>query len=220
MKIKRVLLVSCSIILLCMSIIIAMTYALYTDKLSVKNHFEAGQLNLTLQRTYLEYKAIDNSGKSNVVIDDSVYDFTGKTDKNMFGMDAGDIRIAPGSYFEAKLRIINDDNPESTNYSNVAFTYSVEIVLLTEYNALADQLQVVVTNHKGESTTMRLSDLTDGYQFEVGTLLAGEESEEFSVKVTFLDGASSVGINNNAAMGKRAVFDLVVNAVQTTKAAE
>ena len=222
MKARRVLLVSCAIIALCMSIIAGMTYSLFTDHFYVKNHLEAGRLNVTLQRTYLEYKVIDLNGEHRVFYDDSLYDFTKKTDNNMFGMNAQDIRIAPGSYFDAKLRILNDNSEGANFYSNVAFTYSIEIVLLSGHNDLAEQMQVTVTNHDGETTTMMLADVINGHKFQVGMLLPGEGGHDFEIKVEFLDDVlnSDIEIENNLAQGEGLVFDLVVSAVQATTTAQ
>ena len=47
---KRTLLVSCAVILLCMTVIIGMTWALFTDTHTVKNHLKAGDLDITLER--------------------------------------------------------------------------------------------------------------------------------------------------------------------------
>ena len=46
---KRALLVSASVILLCMTIIVGMTWALFTDTATVENHLQAGDLNITLE---------------------------------------------------------------------------------------------------------------------------------------------------------------------------
>lgn len=218
MKKKRVLLVSCSIILLCLTIIAGMTYSLFTDNFSVRNHLEAGKLNITLQRTYLEYNVLNELGVLEVIVDDTLYDFTKETNENVFGLDAKGIKIVPGSYFDAKMKVVNDNSdPNSQNYSNVAFNYSVEIKLVKGYNDLARQMQVVVTSHDGVSVTKRLSDVySEGYVFELGTLLAGEESQEFSVRVEFLDDLNYAGMDNDLAQGEGLVFDLVVKAVQAT----
>ena len=47
---KRALLVSASVILLCMTIIVGMTWALFTDTQKVNNHLQAGDLSITLKR--------------------------------------------------------------------------------------------------------------------------------------------------------------------------
>ena len=215
---KRVLLVSCSIILLCLSIVAGMTYSLFTDSFSVGNHLEAGELNITLLRTYLKYNVLNELGVLEEIVNDTVYDFTKETDENAFGLNAKGIKIVPGSYFDAKMKIVNDNSdPNSQNYSNVAFDYSVEIKLVKGYNELARQMQVVITNHDGESVTKRLSDVyAEGYVFELGTLLAGEESQEFSVRVEFLDDSNYAGMDNDLAQGEGLVFDIVVKAVQAT----
>lgn len=213
MKKKRILLVSCSIILLCMMIITGMTYSLFTDTFRVTNHLEAGYLNISLQRVFLEYSVLNERGVLDVIVDDTVCDFTEVNAKNMFGIDAKDVKIVPGSYFDAKLRIINDNSdPTSKDYSNVAFDYSVEIVLADGYNNnLARQMQVVITNNEGVTITKKLSELSGGNTFMVGTLLAGERSQDFNIRVEFLD-----VVDNNSAQGQTAVFDLVVRAVQAT----
>ena len=60
---KRVLVVSGAIILLCMMIIAGMTFALFTDSKRMSNHLRAGDLEVTLTRTYLEYSVLDANGK-------------------------------------------------------------------------------------------------------------------------------------------------------------
>lgn len=216
MKMKRILFVSCAIILLCMCIIIGSTYALFTDKLSVGNHLEAGYLNITLQRTYLEYKILNEKGLLEKTVNDEVFDFTDNTTRNIFGLEDTDIKIAPGSYFEAKLRVLNDNSKDAVNFSNVAFNYSVEIVLVKGSEAFVNQMQVTVTDHNGKSTTMRLSEIINGNKFEVGTVLAGEAGQEFVVKVEFLDDLDYTEMDNDLVKGEELIFDLVVSAVQVS----
>ena len=50
---KRTLLVSSAVIMLCMTIIVGMTWALFTDTQTVHNHLQAGDLKITLKRTEL-----------------------------------------------------------------------------------------------------------------------------------------------------------------------
>ena len=216
MRTKRILLVSCAIILICLTIIIGVTYSLYTDRFIVGNHLVAGDLNISLQRTYLEYKSIDEKGVHTTKVDDTIFDFSDATTDNIFGLHAGDLRIAPGSYFEAKMRILNDNRSNAQYYSNVAFTYSVEIVLVNGSHYFADQMQVTVTDHNGVSTTMRLDEVANGRSFEVGKLLAGEVGQDFTVRVEFLDDVDYPEMNNNLVQGEELVFDLVVTAVQAT----
>lgn len=216
MKKKRVLLVSCSIILLCMSIIIGMTYALFTDSVSVKNHLKAGNLDITLTRTNLKYSVLNEDGELAVTEVTDDYNFTASTNENIFGIDATDIRIVPGSYFDADMEIANN--------GNVAFTYSVGIQLIGNSNALAEQLQVTVTHPDGTTTTKKLSELADGLSIATGKMKVTDASQSFSVKVEFIDdvvananlATGETPMDNDLAQTQSAVFDLVVTAVQAT----
>ena len=217
-KTKRALLVSSAIILLCMTIIVGTTYSLFTDRFSVGNHLVAGELEISLQRTHLAYKSLDDAGYLREITNNTVYNFTDRTSNNIFGLDAGNIRIAPGSYFEADLRVINDNSENANYYSNVAFNYSVTFVLLESNPYLAHQMQVTVTDHKGNETTMRLDEAANGHVFECGTLEAGEVGQDFTVRVEFLDDVDYPDeFDNNLAQGKDLIFDLVVTAVQASK---
>ena len=216
MKKKRVLLVSCSVILLCMSIIVGMTYALFTDSVSVNNHLKAGNLDITLTRTNLEYSVLNEDGELAVTEVTDDYNFTASTNENVFGIDAKDIRIVPGSYFDADMEIANN--------GNVAFTYSVGISLIGDSNALAEQLQVTVTHPDGTTTTKKLSDLAGGLSIATGKMKVTDASQSFSVKVDFIDDVvananltdGETPMDNDLAQTQSAVFDLSVTAVQAT----
>lgn len=200
----RVLVVSGAIILLCMAIIAGMTVALFTDSKRVQNHLRAGDLEVTLTRTYLEYSVLDDTGKLTVIKNEQPVNFTAATGENVFGVDTKNIRIVPGSYFKARMQV--------TNVGNVAFTYDVGIQLSDKANALAQQLEVTVTRADGTSVKARLSEMANGYTIAAGELLRGEGSQEFTVEVRFIDDSSV----NNAAQTQLAVFDLYVSAVQAT----
>ncbi|MBQ7387519.1 MAG: hypothetical protein IJW03_05080 [Clostridia bacterium] len=226
---KRALLVSGAIILLCMSIIVGMTYALFTDDFLVLNHLKAGRLNVTLERTYLEYCILDDDGLLSTMKDETLYDFTHAKAGNIFGESATDVRIAPGSYFEATLRVTNDDHEgdeSDPNFSNVAFSYKVALVFRELPNDLAKQIKVTLTDDEDKTHEMMLADIYDkgAYEFEAGSLLVGDKSEEFKVRVEFVDsfsdeytgGDSSKYYDNDLAQGESTSFDLVVYAVQAT----
>lgn len=200
---KRVLLVSGAIILLCMTIIAGVTFALFTDSKRVRNHLQAGDLEVTLTRTYLEYSTLDPQGKLAVTKVEDDYNFTNSTNENVFGVDAKNIRIVPGSYFKADMKV--------SNVGNVAFTYNLGIQLAGEANALSEQLQVTIIRADGTSVTKMLTELAGGLKISGGELLAGAGSETFTVIVTFLD-----TINNDLAQAELVEFDLVVTAVQAT----
>ena len=217
MKRKRVLLVSSSIILICLVIIAGVTYSLFTDQYTVGNHLVAGELDITLQRTHLKYCALNADGKLAVVENKTLVDFSNKTENNIFGMNTRDIKITPGSYFQATLKILNDNSGNALHFSNVPFEYSVQVVFVKGGKNLAKQMQITITDNDGKSTTMKLSEVTDGQSFAIGTLEPGDAGHEFTVKVEFLDDADYKELDNDRAQGESIVFDLVVTAVQADR---
>ena len=217
MKRKRILLVSGSIILVCLVIVAGVIYSLFTDQYTVGNHLVAGELDITLQRTHLEYCTLNADGKLAVVENKTLVDFSNKTENNVFGMNTRDIKITPGSYFQATLRILNDNSGNALHFSNVPFEYSVKVVFIKGGQNLAKQMQITITDNDGKSTTMMLSDLTDGQSFAVGTLEPGDGGHEFTVKVEFLDDVDYKELDNDRAQGESIVFDLVVTAVQADR---
>lgn len=203
MKRNRILLIACSVILLCTCIITGVSYALFTDSISVNNHLQAGKLDVTLVRTDLTYCILNSEGVLETVTVTDDLDFTTSTEENVFGIDASGMKVVPGSYFVAKMQMGNN--------GNVAFTYNVSISLLEGNNALAEQLTVKVTHPNGSITTKKLSELTSGLTITAGTMGKTDTVQEFTVAVSFDD------VNtNNAAMNKSVVFDLVVTAEQAT----
>ena len=56
----RALLVSSAVILLAMTLIIGVTWALFTDTQKVSNHLQAGNLSITLERIELTKKNIES----------------------------------------------------------------------------------------------------------------------------------------------------------------
>ena len=220
-KTKRILLISCSIILLCMSIIAGMTYALFTEEISVKNHLQAGNLNVTLKRTNLKYAILDTEGylKETTIEDD--LELTTSTDENVFGLKSSENMVVPGSYFDAELTISND--------GNVAIEYGVQLVILSEdvSEDLASQLMVTISRKNADGTVdqiapaKKLSEMTATDSILVGELAKGTTTDVFYVRVDFLDDVKTdntlaVG-DNNKAMNDTVAFDLVVKAVQATR---
>ena len=216
---KRVLIVSSAIILLCMIIIVGMSMALFTDSKRIRNHLQAGNLEIGLARTYLEYSSLDDYGRLAVTKVEGRVDFTGMTDKNVFGVDATGVKIVPGSYFKAEM--------ELSNKGNVAFTYNLGIQLVDVPNALTNQLQVTITDHEGKVTTMKLSEMAKGVTINAGEMTIKDKAQKFTVMISFIDdiehnknlAAGEKPMDNNLAQTQGAVFDLIVTAVQATTAA-
>ena len=194
------------IVVLSVALIIGGTYALYTDQATVTNHLNAGELEVTLARTALTTKTIDNSTgllKETVYPDEEV-DFTESNKKNVFEID-DDTKIIPGSKFDASMKIKNG--------GTVAFAYWIEIKFSSEVSsALAEQIKVTITTADGNQTAAFLSSglVIGSAGTPIGMLLT-RESTVFDVCIEFLELGAEV---NDAAQGKSVDFDLVVHAVQ------
>ena len=211
----RALLTSSSIVLLCMSIIIGMTYALFTDSHTIVHHLKAGELDVTLMRTNLEYVVLNDKGVMEKVTNSKAYNFTEPTEDSVFGLDSSDIKIVPGSYFEAVMEIGNN--------GNVAFDYVAGFELRGDVNALAEQLMVTVKDAEGETVVdaKPLSEFSaDNYAFYSGSVNVGDAAQSFTVRMEFVDDVTvnetEIIIDNDDAEGQEAVFDLVVRATQST----
>ena len=59
---KRTLMISASVILLCMAVIMGMTWALFTDTQKIDNHLQAGDLDVTLKRIGLKKTTLTSTG--------------------------------------------------------------------------------------------------------------------------------------------------------------
>lgn len=218
---KRVLLVSSSVILLCMAIILGMTWSLFTDTRTVLNHIKAGDLSITLKRTELVKTTLNANGYlvTPDEPDKTVVNFSNPTDENVFGLttdDEGNIteKIVPGTKYVATMQI--------ENHSDVAFGYWIEIVCTdkTAGEDLAKQLKVTVNTGTDASAFVGdglvVKGENDGY---VGELAIGATGT-FTVTVEFLDSFVEENniANNDLAQGENLTFDLVVHAVQATTA--
>lgn len=219
MRSKRSLLIGGSVILLCLCLIFGATYALFTDEERVSNHLVAGDLDVVLQRTYLEYSVLDEDGyfPDPAPRLETPVDFSNVTmaEKNIFGLDSENLLIVPGSYFDAGMKIINN--------ADTAFDYAVSLYMTGDFSELADQLKITVTGPDGKTTDYILSEMDDKdaplFTGHLAAAKAGTESATtFSVKVTFIDDvAEGITFDNDDAKDNSVTFDLVVSAVQQTK---
>ena len=226
---KRTVLVSTAIILLCLSVIVGMTWALFTDTRSLNNHLKAGDMSITLLRTELTKTMLNEKGYLDTIeiqkaTDDPVDFTTNKpddtADDNVFGIAEGEI-IVPGTKYVAVMQI--------ENHSDVAFGYWIEIKCDDESKLedLAQQLKVTVTTDS-DSYDFVANGLTvkpeKGYIEAVAVRPANADETDttgiakFTVTVEFVD----LGVNddftsdNNLAKEDTVEFDIVVNAVQLT----
>lgn len=205
---KRALLVSSALILLCFSIILGVTLALFTDDEAVGNHLQAGNLDITLVRTKMTSTYLTERGFLATDTDTQEKDFTNNKNDNVFALDGA--LIVPHSKYVAEMEIRN--NSDSAK-SNVAFAYWIEIVYTGAANVdLASQISVTVD--AGEAKRLN-EGLTVGSATDPVGVLAVGETGEFMVTVEFLNLDNAV---NNEAQGENVTFDLVVHAVQYTGA--
>ncbi len=199
-----VLLASSVIILLCVTMLIAGTYALWSDSVSVDNHLTAGSLDVKLERINLNKTILDSqTGYLITNSSDTVVDFTDSNtqDDNVFDVSEGE-KVVPGTSYEATMKISNN--------GDVAFEYDVIIKLTSVNNALAEQLKVYVDGvDKGF-----LSEYENDGQVVIDsqTMAKNDNAKVFVVKIVFEHLAT-----NNEAQNQEVMFDLLVNAIQITQ---
>lgn len=207
---KRALLISGAVILLCFTIIVGMTWALFTDMERVTNHLQAGELDITLERVALTKTTPDYRGYmfTQVYTAEEAYaNFTNATNENVFDI-SGDEKIVPLTEFIAGMRITNNSDLAT---SDVAFCYWVEIVYTGDADAiLADQITIKIDN--GEARTLK-EGYTFGSEEEPIGILGLNESKTFTVSIKFLDLKNEV---NDLAQNGEVSFDMIVHAVQYT----
>ena len=215
---KRSILMSVSLILICVSIIASTTWALFTDTQEVNNHLKAGDMDITLTRTGLTKTTLNDRGYLVTLEKDTTpKDFSEATSENIFDLaktdDVVTELIVPGSKFVAEMEI--------KNQSDVAFGYWIEIVCKDQTKGadLAKQLKVTVRTSADQSDFVGKGLIVrgenNGYIEELAIGMTGT----FTVTVEFLDSAIEENQieNNNLAKGNELAFDLVVHAVQVTK---
>lgn len=221
---SKIAVIACLILLACMVATMGITYALLSERVTVKNHLQSGSLNVTLNRTQLEYRTLDaaTGELKHAVINDVTVDspdgksFSEPTDEGIFGIsDYENYIVAPGSFFAATMALHND--------GQTAFDYEITLELLGdgEPNALAEQLKVTVTYADGTTKTAMLSELKGAsgrLSVDRGHMTAGQDQAAFTVRVEFITDGNS---NATQEAGQGSVeFDLVVSAVQSQNVVE
>ena len=200
----KLLFISYIVILLCTVLIIGGTFSLFTDSVTVKNHLQAGTLNVELVRTNLKYTKINEDGYFDVIENNKRLNFTKPLKNNIFGIEDESLMIIPGSYFDTTMELINN--------GNVPFEYSVMIIINQEINSLFEQLEVEIVDSESNIFKKKLSDFVDGNSFMIGEMNSIENKENFKIKISFLN-----DVNNNLAMSLAVEFDLIVSATQKIK---
>ena len=210
----RTLLMCTLSIMLCMATVVVGTYALFTDKVTLNNHLQAGTLEISLVRTKLTKTELTERGyleTSELPDGENGKDFSNATNENVFGITDGTL-VVPGSSYQADLKL--------TNGGSVAFTYLVELKIIEGGStALADQLIITAGKSEAAATSKKLSDVANGLIFD-GELAAStpetNTAVNFFVKVEFVNDTETDA--NNAAKNGEVKFDIVVSAFQKTTA--
>lgn len=208
---KRSVLLSALTLMLCLALVASGTYALFSDQVTLKNHLQAGTLDITLIRTNLTTLSLDNNTGFLVQTEDGEdVDFSAPTDRNVFDI-TDETLIVPGCVYTAEMQIQNN--------SDVAFGYWLEIVFDDTVDlTLAEQLKVTVATVDTEKSISGMLNENKGLIGEEADpigILAKTGSALFTVTVEFSDLDHSV--NNNAKLTSFE-FDIIVHAVQITTA--
>lgn len=204
MKKLRALLSAALMIMLSVSIAVAGTFALFSDKVEVTNHLHAGTLKVELDRTHLTVKSLNGDGEMEVIDRDesaNPVSFTNPTEKEIF--ESKDKLVAASSYFEATMRV--------KNAGTIALVYSVKIKLTSVSNALAEKLNVWVQIGDGayENKGTLSQFANENYVISKGNQVKKNGVESFKVKIELPDDVSDKDVQ-----GSEAVFDLIVLAEQ------
>ena len=213
----RVITLSCVTVLCCIAIIIAGTFALFTDDVQVTNHLQAGNLKVKLTRNSYCNLLLNNQGLLEEVTSDVDTDFTGANPSNIFGLvpstdEVEGTKLVPGCVLEATFTL--------DNIGDVAFNYYLQFTLNLQdeevANALANQLELTITVGDNEPLdTVKLSELGENNTLTTGTLaqILSKSSGQFTVKLEFVN-ITSDEITNNLAQGQAVYVDMYVHAVQ------
>ena len=207
----RVITLSCVTVLCCIAIIIAGTFALFTDDVQVTNHLQAGNLKVRLTRNSYTNLLLNEQGLLGEVADNTDMDFTGENPNNIFGLEAN-AKLVPGCVLEATFTL--------ENIGDVALNYYLQFTLNLQdeevANALAEQLELTITiGADNELTPVKLSALGEDNTWQTDTLaqILSNSSGKFTVKLEFVN-ITEGDIQNNLAQGQQVAVDMYVHAVQ------
>ena len=198
----RTIIVSCTLLCLCIAMVVAATYSLLADNSKTNVHLEAGSLKIVLTRTNLKKTGLNSqTGLLETIENDEEKDFSSPTAENAFGIADGE-KIVPSCEYQATMRVENG--------GNVAFDFVIAIRLNSTANNLASQLEVFID---GESKG-RLSDFSNenGVVATAARTVQKSANKTFTVKIAFVDTA-----DNNSAQAQKVDFDLLVLATQTAR---
>ncbi len=212
----KTIILALAVIVLCTSLIVGGTFALFTDKVAVNNHLQAGTLNITLIRTAHSYKALDEKGYlATTAVAEEEKNVEDEDFENAFDLPEGAL-IAPQSVLSATFEIRNNDT--------VAFNYSVALTVkdstgnvleIADFTELNKQLKLELTDASGNTTSRNgdAENAANSISANGAKVVEVGGKETFTVKLTFIDNTAI----NNLAQGQNVYFDIVVSATQVTE---
>mgnify|MGYP000759577303 CR=1 FL=1 len=205
--------------LLSAGLLVAATFALFSDSVKVVNHLEAGTLDVSLYKISETSLIADEHGvipAAPVTKDyaDAPIDLE-DSEASVFALG----NCVPGIWQEVTLRIVNN--------GSVAFDYSVAIVVTSEIEGktelLAEQLMVTVSNASGQEVVQpfSLAVAQERGAIALGSLIEANSSAEFKIKIALPanEGSLDSGAEGATIMGARIDFDLSVKAQQKVEQA-
>ena len=211
---RRILVITFSIILLCISLLVSSTYALFSETVIINNHLQAGELDVSLVRTNLKYTILNKEGYLEEKEIKENIDFSVLKKDSIFGIEEENLLVVPGSYFEAEM--------ELRNQGNVAIDYVIKIVIDDEINELSKQIKIKIIKDDHTEIVKRLSDIINNdFIISSDEMKVGDKTNKFIIRIEFIDDVieneyQGEIINNNLAQNKKTMFDLIVQAVQKT----
>lgn len=217
----RTMLLASVMIMLCTSVIVGGTYALWSDNVAVNNHLSAGSLKVELKRTYLEKYVLGDDGYFGDPIKDNTET---STTANMFEISDDEVFV-PMTYYAARLKL--------TNIGDVAFNYVINIEVDKNSDVelakqvivhVGDKQKAIYDEAKGYSMSPNDQDCqylaketTNGnvdyltYEIGSGSMDNNVKETEFWVEILYGDFS-----DNNSSQNKKLSFDLLIKATQAT----
>lgn len=226
LKRNRILLLSSSIVMLCLCLIVGATYALFTESATGSTvHLQAGTLDATLHRHYAAYSKLNDDGTLETVTASATdTDFTLATPENFFGIGNNTLVMVPTSKAQAAFTLGNN--------GTTAFEYTITVASRTDtpngndnsLNAdeknVAKQISVIIYDcvENNGTYTKGTQKLGEGYLDQpivIQSALDKGESITMWIEVVFVDKNDSSINNNDIRQNKESFyFDLHISATQ------
>lgn len=226
LKRNRILLLSSSVVMLCLCLIVGATYALFTESSTVTNHLQAGNLNATLYRQAYAYTVLEKGvlvTKTGGEGAEKDFTTTSANDVNFFGFDKNQsFKIVPGAYVEAAFDIGNTGTtaydytisvkPTEGKTSDAAFLSQL-YVTIGEYSSIAADGTIIKSGDPIAKGNLSANG-TISFTKEGAERLAPGTTKKLYIRVEFVNGENNNNINK-LDQEVNAYFDVQVYVVQS-----